>query len=66
MHPRERVISLAHLCVTKGETFPQALIDEARRLKVDLSSVIATEEEKVVLEKTKPKIDKERPKWDKE
>lgn len=64
MHPRERVISLAHLCVTKGETFPQALIDEARRLKVDLSSVIATEEE--VLEKTKPEIDKECPEWDKE
>ena len=64
MHPRERVISLAHLCVTKGETFPQALIDEARRLKVDLSGVIATEEE--VLEKTKPEIDKECPKWDKE
>jgi len=64
MHPRERVISLAHLCVTKGETFPQALIDEARRLKVDLSSVIATEDE--ALEKTKPEIDKECPKWDKE
>tara|TARA_B110000285_G_scaffold17339_1_gene16879 strand:+ start:395 stop:580 length:186 start_codon:yes stop_codon:yes gene_type:complete len=61
MHPRERVISLAHLCVTKGEKLPQTLIDEARRLKVDLSGFVVTEEEE-----TKPEIDKERPKWDKE
>ena len=60
MHPRERVISLAHLCVKKSEKLPQTLIDEARRLKVDLSSFVVTEEE------TKPEIDKERPLWDKE
>lgn len=61
MHPRERVISLAHLCVQKSEKLPQTLIDEARRLKVDLSDFVVTEEEE-----TKPEIDKERPLWDKE
>ena len=62
MHPRERVLSLVHLCVSKGESLPLTLIDEARRLNVDLSSVIATE---VPKEKTKP-TSKESPQWDNE
>lgn len=37
MHPRERVLGLAKLLASRGEQFPEPLIDEAERLNISLA-----------------------------
>ena len=58
MHPRERVLGLAKLLASRGEQFPDPLIDEAERLNISLACFVKTEE---VTTKPTTTINKESP-----
>ena len=37
MHPRERVLGIAHLCHEKGQEIPKHVLEEAEQLGIDVS-----------------------------
>jgi len=37
MHPRERVLGIAHLCHEKGQEIPKHVLKEAEQLGLDVS-----------------------------
>ena len=37
MHPRARVLGIAHLCHEKGQEIPKHVLEEAEQLGIDVS-----------------------------